>query len=291
MDNEKIYSSKKELLEFLGIKESYLYPDFSTKYREIQKPKKKGGFRTIKPPNFNLKNIQRKILDKILTKNPQLECVYGLSKNKSILDNAKLHQKNASAQLLNLDIKNFFPCISNKKICEVFKKIGFNKENSLILTKLCTVDKALPQGAPTSPYLASMVCLKLDKEIYSFCKRRNFSYTRYFDDVSISGENISLKHISNLERIVSRHGFVCNKEKKEFFDFNSVKMINSILISKSGLSVTNSYKEEIENIYHTFIKEKTIQNKRIFAGKFGFYLHINKKEALDFLKDLKKKTL
>jgi hypothetical protein len=99
VDNVKIFSSKKELLEFLGIKESYLYPDFSTKYREIQKPKKKGGFRKINPPNFNLKNIQRKILDKILIKNPQLECVYGLSKNKSILDNAKLHQKNASCKV------------------------------------------------------------------------------------------------------------------------------------------------------------------------------------------------
>ncbi len=291
MDNEKIYSSKKELLEFLGIKESYLYPDFSTKYREIQKPKKKGGFRTIKPPNFNLKNLQRKILDKILVKSPQLECVYGLSKDKSILDNAKLHQKNVSAQLLNLDIKNFFPCISNKKVCEVFKKIGFNKENSLVLTKLCTVEKSLPQGAPTSPYLASMVCLKLDKEIYSFCKRRKFIYTRYFDDISISGENISPKHISNLERIVTRHGFICNEEKKEFFDFNSIKIINSILISNSGLFVTDNYKEEIKNIYQTFLSEKTIQNKRVFRGKFGFYLHINKKEALDFLKDLKKKTL
>lgn len=288
MDNVKIYSSKKELLEFLGVKESYLYPDFSTKYREIQKPKKKGGFRTIKPPNFNLKNIQRKILDKILIKSPQLECVYGLFKDKSILDNAKLHQKNASAQLLNLDIKDFFPSISNKKVCEVFKKIGFNKENSLILTKLCTVDKSLPQGAPTSPYLASMVCFKLDKEIYSFCKRRKFIYTRYFDDISISGENISPKHINKLERIIFNHAFVSNKEKKEFFDFNSVKMINSILISKSGLSVTDSYKEEIKNIYQTLLSEKTIQNKRIFRGKFGFYLHINKKEALVFLGELKK---
>jgi len=127
-----------------------------------------------------------------------------------------------------------------------------------------------------------MVFLKLDKEIYSFCKRRKFIYTRYFDDISISGENISTKHIKNLEKIIFKRGFICNEEKKEFFDFNSVKTINSILISKSGLSVTDSYKEEIKNIYQTLLSEKTIQNKRVFRGKLGFYLHINKKEALDW---------
>jgi RNA-directed DNA polymerase len=287
VDNDKIHSSKHELLKLLGIRDNYLYPNFSTKYREIEKPKKHGGTRTIKPPNLNLRKIQRIILDKILYKHTQLDCVYGLSKNKSILDNAKFHQKNASEQLLILDIENFFPSVPKKRINNIFKNLGFNKENSSILTKLCTIDGSLPQGAPTSPYLASMVCLKLDKEIFTYCKRRGFIYTRYFDDISISGKNISDKNIKQIERIISRHGFNCNKDKREFFDFNTDKTINSVFISKSVLSVTDSYKKEIADIYQKLLAEDTIQNKRIFAGKFGFFLHINRKEAETFLKKLK----
>ncbi len=139
MDNDKIYSSKRYLLDFLDIKDNFLYSDFSNKYKEKIVPKKNGGERKIKPPNFNLKTIQRKILDTILSKNSQLPCVYGLSKEKDILGNAKTHQKNADGQLLALDIKDFFPSVPRKHILKIFKKLGFNKENASILTKICTI--------------------------------------------------------------------------------------------------------------------------------------------------------
>ncbi len=287
MDNEKIYSSKTELLKFLGIKENYLYSKFSNKYREKEIPKRNGGFRKIKPPNFNLKNIQRKILDDILTPVPQLACVYGLSKNKGISDNAKLHQKNTSNQLLNLDIKDFFPSVSNREVARVFKSIGFSKENSLILTKICTVDKSLPQGAPTSPYLASMVCSKLDKKIFIYCKNRNFTYSRYFDDISISGKNILQKHEDYFVKIVKSYGFDINISKRQFFEPNEDKIINNILIKKVGLSVSDKYKKEIEDIYIETLKDNSITNQRKFAGKFGFYLHINRRGAKSFLRQLK----
>lgn len=287
MDNEKIYSSKKELLNFLEIKENYLYSNFSNKYREKEILKKKGGTRKIMPPNFNLKKIQRKILDNILDSIPQLDCVYGLSKDKGIVDNAKLHKKNASNQLLNLDIEDFFPSISNKNVSKIFNKIGFNKENSLILTKLCTIGKELPQGAPTSPCLASMVCSKLDKKIFNYCKNRNLVYTRYFDDISVSGEKILPKYEDYFIKVIKAHGFNSNQKKREFFDYNKDKVINNILITKLGLSVSDNYKNEIEDIYKKMMSDDTMVNQRVFAGKFGFYLHINKRGAKSFLRQLK----
>ncbi len=286
----KIHSSKEELLKLLGIKDNYLYPDFSKKYRAVEKLKKNGDIRVIKPPNFNLRKIQRIILDEVLCQYPHLDCVYGLTKDKGILHNAKFHQKNASAQLLILDIQDFFPNVSSKDIKNIFNKIGFNKENSSVLTKICTIDGSLPQGAPTSPYLASLACIKLDKEIYTYCIRRNLAYTRYFDDISISGKNISDKDIVRIEKIICKYGFNCNQEKKEFFGPNTSKVINSVFINGPHLSVTDSYKEEIKKVYEKILADNTITNQRIFAGKFGFYLHINKKEAISFIKKLESKV-
>lgn len=288
MDNENILSSKENLLRFLGIKENFLYKDFSQKYYEKNIPKKNGGIRKIKPPQSNLKIVQRVILDKILSKQDQLPCVYGLSKNKNIVYNAKVHEKNFPNQLLVLDIENFFPSISRKQISQVFKSLGFNKENSSLLTKICTVDESLPQGSPTSPYLASLVCIKLDKEIYRFCKKNRFEYTRYFDDISISGVNILNSHIKHIEATILKYGFICNIEKKKFYDNNESKIINGVLISKDGLSVSDSYKKEIEVIYKELLDNKSEQTKRVFSGKFGFYLYINKKEAISILKELRK---
>jgi len=289
VDNNKIYDSKKYLLDFLGIKDNFLYSDFSSKYKEKIIPKKNGGERKIKPPNLNLKKVQRKILDKILFVNNHLPCVYGLSKEKNILNNAKAHQKNATGQLLALDIKDFFPSVPRKYILKIFKKLKFNKENASILTKICTVDDSLPQGAPTSPYLASMACIELDKKIYSYCKRKNLIYTRYFDDISISGKNISDEDVNFFEKVISENGFCCNDEKKKFFEKNDDKIINGVLISQNTmLSVSENYKNEIRDIYKKLVKNDNLHDKRIFAGKFGFYLYINKKEATAFLESLKK---
>lgn len=285
----KIYFLKEELLKLLCIKDNYLYPNFSKKYKAVEKPKKNGGIRIIKPPNFNLRKIQRIILDKVLCHRPHLDCVYGLSKGKSILHNAKFHQKNANAQLLILDIQDFFTNVSSKDVKRIFNKIGFNKENSSVLTKICTVDGSLPQGAPTSPYLASLACLELDKEIYTYCIRRNLAYTRYFDDISISGENISDKDTDRIEKIICKYGFNCNQEKREFYGSNTSKVINSVFINGPSLSVTDVYRKEISEVYKKMLTDNTITNKRIFAGKSGFYLRINKKEAREFLKNLKEK--
>lgn len=153
---------------------------------------------------------------------------------------------------------------------------------------MITVDNSLPQGAPTSPYLASVSFSKLDKKIYSYCKRRNYLYTRYFDDISISGKNISDKDVNYFERIISESGFACNDTKRKFFKENDNKIVNSIMIKKDTLSVTNNYKNEIKNIYQGLLEDNSRGNQRIFAGKFGFYLHVNKREALLFLENLKK---
>jgi retron-type reverse transcriptase len=284
VNNDAIYNSKKELLNFLGIKENFLYNNFSLKYTMTEVPKKSGGFRTISAPNKKLKDTQRKILDKILSKIPLLDCVYGLSQKKNIKNNALAHKGNVSACLLNLDIENFFPNVKRRSILNIFLNTGFVKENSSILTKICTMDGSLPQGAPTSPYLASLVCLKMDKEIYKKCKNKSLVYTRYFDDISISGKNITQEIQNAIKKIIEKNSFKCKESKTFLFEYNDNKMINNILITNNGLSVTNKYKDEILRLYNNFKSDKSLTNERRFRGKFGFYLHINKREAIEFIK-------
>jgi hypothetical protein len=127
----------------------------------------------------------------------------------------------------------------------------------------------------------------LDKAIYSFCKKRSQIYSRYFDDITISGEEIAPEHIDEIENIIRRNGFNLNAKKREFFGRNVDKIVNGILISTHGVSVTKSYKESIKDAYGNFVKDKTPQNERVFLGKAGFYLYINKLEAKMFLDSLK----
>lgn len=283
--DKNIYTSKTNLLELLGIRENFLYVDFDKRYREKMIPKKTGDLRLIRPPVYGLKKVQRKILDFILSKSSQLDCVYGLSKNRTVLHNAKAHDIHSQGQLITLDIKDFFPNITRKMIFRVFTRLGFTRENAAILTKICTVNYCLPQGSPTSPFLSSLICADLDQEIYTYCKRRKLLYTRYFDDICVSGLNLKEDAMADIERIITKHGFTCN-DKRKFFDTNEQKVINGIVLG-NVMTVTEKYKDEIRKSYFYMITNNNQASIKSFMGKIGFYRFINRKEANDFLNQLK----
>jgi RNA-directed DNA polymerase len=75
----------------------------------------------------------------------------------------------------------------------------------------------LPQGAPTSPMLANLVCAALDTEIQKIASREGLVYTRYADDMTLSGHianrDSARKLISELSLIVGKHGFGINSQK------------------------------------------------------------------------------
>ncbi|MEN9920218.1 MAG: hypothetical protein RL538_111 [Candidatus Parcubacteria bacterium] len=290
MDKVDIFASKQSLLNLLGIRDNFLYSDFASKYSERDFPKKNGGVRKIKPPAKRLKTLQREILDKILVHTDQLDCVYGLSKARDLKANALLHIKSSDHFLLNLDIENFFPSLSRKRVLNLFRQIGFSKENATILTKFSTVDNSLPQGAPTSPYLASLACQKMDRKLYNYCRRRNLIYSRYFDDISISGEVVTESNVQDIKNMISDSGLTCNEQKTHLYSsLDKEKIINGVLIKSGALSVPEPYKSEIEACYKKYVSEKTLQLQRIYKGKIGFYIYINRKEALLFEKGLKNK--
>jgi len=88
--------------------------------------------------------------------------------------------------VVKLDIREFFPSIRAARIEQYFRKIGWNAEAALLLTKLCTHEGALPQGAPTSPRLSNLVNFKMDARLAGLAKSRRASYTRYADDMTFS---------------------------------------------------------------------------------------------------------
>jgi hypothetical protein len=69
-------------------------------------------------------------------------------------------------------------------------------------------------------------------------------------------------------------------------DHDKEKIINGVLVKSGILSVPESFKSEIEACYKNNASEKTLRSQRIYKGKIGFYIYINRKEALLFEKDL-----
>ncbi len=62
----------------------------------------------------------------------------------------------------------------------------FARSAAAILSRMCTDEGRLPQGAPTSPAISNLVCRKLDARLSALAARKDGSYTRYADDITIS---------------------------------------------------------------------------------------------------------
>ncbi len=236
-----------------------------TAYHSFAIAKKSGGKRVINAPVPALKRIQRMIkmaLESIYTPLPQ---VTGFVAGKNIVDNARLHLN--KKYVYNIDLKDFFPSISWKRIWAVLGKVRpfkINNEVARIIANLCTYKGTLPQGAPTSPILSNMVCLRLDLNLYRLSKKMKFTYSRYADDITIScNHNIFIPSFrQQLFNIIKREGFEVNERKERLQTYNvrqngkwirEQQRVTGIVVNKK-LNLPRHYIRNLRAMIHNWQK-------------------------------------
>src|SRR5258706_3665767 len=116
---------------------------------------KHGKRRTICPPIYPLKNIQRALLKGLYEQVQWLGCLHGGIPGRSIITNARHHL--GQYLVATYDISNFFPSTTDNMVRDCFTSIKFDSNLVEVLTKLVTLDGSLPQGAPTSMAVANLV--------------------------------------------------------------------------------------------------------------------------------------
>lgn len=244
-------------------------------YHRVEMKKKTGGIRHIESPLRELKAIQRWVLRTILDKLSPSVYAKGFVRGKSILDNAKPHEGNQYD--LNLDLQDFFTNVKASHVYTLFKNIGYNNNIAFILTSFCTKGGYLPQGAPTSPALSNLVCLRLDHRISTYCKKRALTYTRYADDLCISGNKILILQKASylIKDIICNEGFIINSKKEKFLgpkvrrEVTGLTVTPKITISKKNYCI---YRKRIYDLVRNNIPNKY----EIIEGILSFVKSIDK---------------
>jgi len=136
-------------------------------------------------------------------------CSYGYSRGRNTLGNASLHV--GAPFILHADIKDFFPSISKDRLFRAFCDLSINQQVAEFLSRFATINDALPLGVHSSPMLANLCCLNLDAKLSNLSKIYSSTYSRYADDLTISGKNIPSR--SEVEEILLEEGF-CLSERK-----------------------------------------------------------------------------
>ena len=148
--------------------------------------------RTIRASLRELKAIQKRIKDKIITPIKLPEQVHGGVKTKSNITNAKAHEGNDF--VFTTDLQTFYPNITSEQVYRTFIRFGYSTHVSHYLTKLTTLKYELPQGTPTSGHIANLVFMDTDLKLIALCNKHKITYTRFVDDLTFSSTR-SFKHL------------------------------------------------------------------------------------------------
>lgn len=153
-------------------------------YRQFTVPKRSDGVRTISAPTDSLKRVQRRILRRLLRGLRAHDAAHGFERGRSIVTNARVHC--GQDVVVRMDLVDFFPSTQKRRVHRYFRRIGWNRPAAKLLTRLCTHEGGLPQGASTSPRLSNLVNYRFDARIAGMAAALGGRYTRYADDLTIS---------------------------------------------------------------------------------------------------------
>ena len=108
---------------------------------------------------------------------------------------------------------------------------GFSADVASVLTKLTTYKYKLPQGTPTSTALANLAFSAVDKRLSDLCEENNLVYTRFVDDIAISGKT-DFKELSNvIVKFIVEAGYKISRKKTGYkigtVDITGVKLHNN----------------------------------------------------------------
>jgi hypothetical protein len=212
----------------------------SQHYRYHLRPKRDGGSRLLEVPEPYLMQVQRRVLRELLDHVAPHEAACGYVRGRSVLDHARAHV--GRPVVLRFDLRDFFACIRASRVHALFATLGYPESVARELAALCATatpepvlqrmredgalsweqvqrwrDAHLPQGAPTSAPLANLCAFRLDLRLDGLAHALGARYTRYADDIVLSGErrlrDAALRIEAWTGRIALEEGFTLNHRK------------------------------------------------------------------------------
>ena len=142
------------------------------------------------------------------------------------------------------------------------------------MAELCTLENKLPQGAVTSPTLSNIIAYDMDMKLASVAEKSNLTYTRYADDLTFSGENISFElTLSEIDRIIREEKFVLQRKKTRFLTEKKRKIVTGISVSSGEkLMIPKAKKREVRKNVHYILTKGLAEHQRFISSTDPSYM-------------------
>jgi len=280
--NLPVIESGKELSAFFGITNNELnwlaqkyrlqvrQPEHLRHYHYSLHKKRDGNYRLLESPKRRLKSLQRQINNRILNHCKVHQAAHGFIKKNNCKTHAAIHTNKKF--LFVFDLQQCFQSIQWHQIYSIFSNLGYSREVSYYLTKICTHQnyanhpllykldslqqsrlktRHLPQGAPSSPALSNLVLYHLDKRLTGLAKKLHLEYSRYADDLAFSGnQQRCWKFFEPLVgAICLEEGFQLNHRKSRILKTAQRQKLTGIVVNQK-VNIDRRYYDQLKATLH-----------------------------------------
>jgi len=285
MENSFVIKTIEELAQLIGINKDRLVfiANNTNKYYWINPRTVKGKKRIFHVATGDLKKIQKSIYNKLLKNILLPKTMMGCRKGGSTKKNAEIHTNNRGF-VMNLDIENFFPSISSKRVRKFFINIGLSSEVSILLTKLLTRWGKLRQGVCTSGYIAHLIIISMNNRFKRLCALQGFRHSFLVDDITITGSR-KVKNFRKLFcKIIEQEGFKDNRDKRKIRGRNERQEVNKLVINSGKPNIFKEKKRLLRAKVYNFKKHNSLnlnqesvkKSLNSLLGEIGYIQSINK---------------
>jgi hypothetical protein len=272
-----------------------------------------GRMRVIEQPKPRLKALQRRVLHELLVWIPVHDAAHGFVAGRSARTHAAQHV--GRRVVVRLDLEDCFASVAAGRVYGIFRTAGYPEAVAHALTGLCTntvpiddwaavprprdprlitahhrlgrrlATPHLPQGAPTSPALANLCAHRLDRRLAALATVFGARYTRYADDLVLSGgAHLHRRGEQVRERvgtIAREEGFTVNEGKSQLMTRAGCQRVAGIVVNERPNVGRGEY-DRLKAILHDAVRHGPEAANR--AGLPAFRDHLRGRIAwVEFL--------
>jgi hypothetical protein len=246
--------------------------------------------RTVFSASPRLRDIQQRILDRILRSVRYPAYLMGGLEGRSYIENARRHT--GVSVLFGQDVDAFYPSIPAERIRRIFLDVfHFAPEVASLLARLTSRKGELVQGGVASTHLANLALYRTEPDLESQLRDEGLEYSRFVDDVHVSSRArlstpARTRVVSAMRACLERHGYR-PKRKKQFVASAGAPMQVHGLNVNSSASVPSCRRQQLRN--EVFLLERWAQMQawdsaleRVFlrlTARIGQLKQINAGEA------------
>ncbi len=224
----------------------------SIKRDRARRGEKRSNGEYLYHPSLELNTLLKKV-DKRLLRGihfPEFFCSVG---GKGSVQHAKTHS--GQAFLLNTDIKRFFYSVHSRKVKQIFSDLlGCPNDVAFLLTRLTTFNDITAPGFPTSPRIAALAFLPVEKGLSQLCRNYKLKLSIFADDIEFSVKwDFAPVLFRKIKFIIKTGGFKINPEKTIYRGTNHGKSIAKLRVSNK-VNVPDKMLNEIKKTIRNFLQ-------------------------------------